>query len=128
MRTDRLSAAFSALADPTRRAILRRLARGETSVGELAAPFRMSLPAVSRHLKVLAEARLVQRRREAQRRICRLRPGALKEVADWIEQYRRFWEGRLDALADYLETVKNEEESKHGGKKKIRKPGEGRKA
>lgn len=123
MRTNRLSAAFSALADPTRRAIVRRLARGETSVGELAAPFRMSLPAVSRHLKVLAEARLVQRRREAQRRICRLRPAPLKDVAEWVEQYRRFWEGRLDALADYLEAVKNEEESKHGGKKRI----EGRK-
>jgi len=125
MRTNRLDAAFAALADPTRRAIVRRLARGESSVGELAAPFRMSLPAVSRHLGVLERARLIARRKEAQRRLCRLEPGALKEVADWIEQYRRFWDERFDSLADYLETL-TKEAGKHGGKKTSGRPRQGR--
>ena len=92
MPTDRLSTTFAALADPTRRAILARLALGETSVTELAEPFDMSLPAVSKHLKVLERAGLITRGREAQWRPCRIEPGALKHVDDWLERYRRFWE------------------------------------
>ena len=95
---DHLSATFAALADPTRRAILARLATGEASVSELAAPFAMSLPAVSKHLKVLERARLIARSREAQRRPCRLQASALKEAEDWIAQYRRFWEDNFDQL------------------------------
>lgn len=100
---DRLSSTFSAIADPTRRAILARLAKGEASVGELAAPFDMSLPAVSRHLRVLADARLIERRVDAQRRICRLNPRRLREAADWIEFYRSFWEESLERLVQVLE-------------------------
>ena len=92
MSADRLSATFAALADSTRRAILARLASGETSVTELAEPFDMSLPAVSKHLKVLERAGLILRGREAQWRPCRIEPRALKEVDDWLERYRRFWE------------------------------------
>ena len=92
MPTDRLSTTFAALADPTRRAILARLASGETSVTELAEPFAMSLPAVSKHLKVLERAGLIARGREAQWRPCRIEPGALKQVDDWLERYRRFWD------------------------------------
>jgi DNA-binding transcriptional ArsR family regulator len=102
MATDRLSSTFSALADPTRRAILARLALGETSVTELAQPFDMSLPAVSKHLKVLERAGLITRGREAQWRPCRIEPRALKEVDDWLERYRRFWEQSFDRLDDYL--------------------------
>ena len=102
MREDRLSSTLSALADPTRRAILARLAEGEATVGELAAPFEMSLPAVSRHLKVLERAGLIARGREAQWRPCRLAPEPLREVAGWLESYRRFWEASLDRLDDYL--------------------------
>jgi len=102
MPTDALSAKFAALADPTRRAILARLALGETSVGELAEPFDMSLPAVSKHLKVLEKAGLIHRGREAQWRPCRLKPEALKAVDGWLETYRRLWEERLDRLGDYL--------------------------
>ncbi len=98
-----LNETFAALADPTRRAILERLAEGPTSVGELAEPFAISLPAVSRHLKVLETAGLISRVREAQWRRCRLEGAALREAADWIGNYRRFWESRLDALARYLE-------------------------
>jgi DNA-binding transcriptional ArsR family regulator len=98
---DRLSATLAALADPTRRAILARLAVGETAVTELAAPFAMSLPAVSKHLKVLERAGLIARGRAAQWRPCRLQAAPLKEVADWTEQYRRFWEQSLDRLGDY---------------------------
>src|SRR5688500_19569288 len=94
MHADPLSSTLSALADPTRRAILGRLALGEASVGELAKPFDMSLPAVSKHLKVLERAGLITRGREAQWRPCRLEPSRLKEVADWLERYRRFWEAR----------------------------------
>jgi DNA-binding transcriptional ArsR family regulator len=101
---------FSALADPTRRAILARLALGEASVGELAEPFKISLPAVSRHLKVLESAHLIAREKDAQWRRCRLRPEPLKEAADWISRYREFWEDRLDALAGYLEQVKSQED------------------
>jgi DNA-binding transcriptional ArsR family regulator len=99
---DRLSATFAALADPTRRAILSRLASGEASVTELAEPFEMSLPAVSKHLKVLERAGLIARGREAQWRPCRLEAAPLKGAADWLERYRRFWEQSLDRLDDYL--------------------------
>ena len=105
MPPDRLSATFSALADPTRRAILARLALGETSVSELAEPFAISLPAVSRHLKVLEHAGLIARSREAQWRPCRIELNALKGVDDWLEEYRRLWEQRLDRLEDYLRTL-----------------------
>jgi DNA-binding transcriptional ArsR family regulator len=100
--SDQLSATFAALADPTRRAILAKLALGEASVTELAKPFNMSLPAVSKHLKVLERAGLVAHGREAQWRPRRLEANALKEVADWVEHYRQFWEQRLDRLDDYL--------------------------
>jgi DNA-binding transcriptional ArsR family regulator len=99
---DRLDHTFAALADPTRRAILARLAGGEASVTELAAPFAMSLPAVSKHLKVLERAGLIARGREAQWRPCRLKAEALHEAADWVENYRQFWEQSLDRLDDYL--------------------------
>ena len=99
---DPLSATFSALADPTRRAILARLVDGDAPVTELAAPFEMSMPAVSKHLKVLERAGLIERSRHAQWRPCRLAPAPLKEVADWVERYRQLWEERLDRLDDYL--------------------------
>ncbi|WIG52616.1 MAG: Transcriptional regulator, ArsR family [Afipia sp.] len=99
---DPLSIKFAALADPTRRAILARLVLGETSVTELAEPFAMSMPAVSKHLKVLEHAGLVTRGREAQWRPCKIEPAALKEVDDWLENYRRFWEAGLDRLEEYL--------------------------
>ncbi|GAB4327149.1 MAG: metalloregulator ArsR/SmtB family transcription factor [Dehalococcoidia bacterium] len=102
MRTDPLSATFAALADPTRRAILAQLAAGERSVTELARPFDISLPAISRHLKVLERAGLISRGRDAQWRPCRLEPTRLRELAEWVEQYRRHWEARLDRLEDYL--------------------------
>jgi DNA-binding transcriptional ArsR family regulator len=102
MQTDRLSATFAALADPTRRAILARLVNGEASVTELGEPFDMSLPAVSKHLKVLEHAGLISRSRTAQWRPCRLQPDALKTVDDWLEEYRRLWEERFDRLDDYL--------------------------
>ncbi len=114
--TDRLSATFSALADPTRRAILARLALGETSVSDLAKPFDMSLPAVSKHLKVLEHAGLIKRSREAQWRPCRLEPGALKGVDDWLERYRKLWEERFDRLDDYLRELQAKEK-KRGRKK-----------
>lgn len=103
--TDTLSAAFAAVADPTRRAILRRLRDGEASVTELAAPFAMSVPAISKHLKVLERAGLLTRSRDAQWRPCRLRPEGLRSVADWIEDYRALWEGRLDRMEAYLEEL-----------------------
>ena len=102
---DHLSTTLAALADPTRRAILARLAQGETAVTELAAPFDMSLPAVSKHLKVLERAGLIARGRAAQRRPCRLQAVPLKEVADWVEHYRQFWEQSLDRLEDYLQEL-----------------------
>ena len=116
MPTDRLSSTFAALADPTRRAILARLALGETSVTELAEPFDMSLPAVSKHLKVLERAGLIKRGREAQWRPCRIEPGALKPVDDWLERYRRFWAASLDRLDDYLLEMQAKEK-KRGRKK-----------
>lgn len=97
-----LDAVFSALADPTRRAIVARLAKGETSVGELARPFKISGPAVTKHLKVLQGAGLIARSKRAQQRPCRLVPAPLKEATDWMEQYRALWEARLDRLEDYL--------------------------
>jgi DNA-binding transcriptional ArsR family regulator len=105
MAPDRLSTTFSALADPTRRAILARLAAGEATVNELAEPFAMSLPGISKHLKVLERARLIARGRTAQWRPCRLEAAALKEVADWVERYRRHWEESLDRLDQYLKDV-----------------------
>ena len=116
MPADRLSATFSALADPTRRAILARLALSETSVGELAEPFDMSLPAVSKHLKVLERAGLITRGREAQWRPCRLEPEALKAVDGWLETYRRMWEEKLDRLDEYLAELQGKE--KDSGRKK----------
>ena len=102
---DQLSSTFAALADPTRRAILARLALGETSVTELARPFEMSMPAVSKHLKVLERAGLIARGREAQWRPCRLDAGPLKEAAHWIEEYRRFWSPYVDALERHLDRM-----------------------
>jgi len=109
MSPDRLSMTFSALADPTRRAILARLASGAASVGELAEPFAMSLPAVSKHLKVLEHAGLIRRGREAQWRPCQLEAGPLKDAADWLEHYRRFWEQSFDRLGDYLHELQGNE-------------------
>jgi DNA-binding transcriptional ArsR family regulator len=116
MTPDRLSTTLAALADPTRRAILARLARGETSVTELAEPFAMSLPAVSKHLKVLERAGLIARSRTAQWRPCRLEAAPLGEVAGWLEHYRRFWEASLDRLDDYLQELQAKE-TPHGRKK-----------
>jgi len=116
MSPDRLSSTFAALADPTRRAILARLASGETSVTDLAKPFDISLPAVSRHLKVLEGAGLIARGRDAQWRPCRLQATPLKSVADWVEHYRRFWEESFDRLDDYLKELQRKEK-KHGRKK-----------
>jgi len=117
---DQLSSTFAALADPTRRAILARLALGETSVTELAEPFAMSMPAVSKHLKVLERAGLIARSRDAQWRPCRLEAGQLKEAASWIEEYRRFWEESLDRLDAYLRKMKEpaKKTSSNGATKK----------
>ena len=112
-----LDATFAALADPTRRAILARLASGETSVTELAEPFEMSMPAVSKHLKVLERAGLIARGREAQWRPCRLEAGPLKDVAGWVEHYRRFWEESFDRLDEYLHELQTKEK-KHGRKQR----------
>ena len=114
--SDKLSTTLAALADPTRRAILARLALGETSVTDLAEPFAMSLPAVSKHLKVLERAGLIARGRNAQWRPCRLEAGPLKDVAEWIEAYRRFWEASLDRLEGYLHELQAKEK-KRGRKK-----------
>ncbi len=109
MAHDHLTATLAALADPTRRAILARLSSGEATVTELAAPFAITLPAVSRHLKVLERAGLITRARDAQRRPCRIEPRGLQEVATWVEQYRRFWEESLDRLEDHLRTLQGKE-------------------
>jgi DNA-binding transcriptional ArsR family regulator len=109
MTADPLSMTFAALADPTRRAILARLASGETSVTELAKPFAMSLPAVTKHLKVLQRAGLITQGRKAQWRPCRLEARPLREVADWVEPYRQFWDERLDRLEDYLREIQGKE-------------------
>jgi DNA-binding transcriptional ArsR family regulator len=112
MPADRLSETFAALADPTRRAILARLALGETSVTELAEPFEMSMPAVSKHLKVLERAGLIERGHEAQWRPCRLAPAPLKDVDDWVEQYRKFWEQSFDRLDQYLRELQTKDEKR----------------
>ena len=117
MATDQLSTTFAALADPTRRAILARLVTGECSVTELAAPFQMSLPAVSKHLRVLERAGLIARGREAQWRPCRLEAGPLKDVADWTERYRSIWEQRFNRLDSYLQQLKAKERN-HGRKQR----------
>jgi|SRR5208337_352680 len=117
MTSDQLSTTFAALADPTRRAILARLVSGGASVTELADPFDISLPAISKHLKVLERAGLIVRGREAQWRPCRLEAGPLKNVADWVEDYRRFWEESFDRLGDYLRELKSKEK-KHGPKQR----------
>jgi len=116
MASDSLSITFAALADPTRRAILVRLSQGEASVGELAAPFDMSLPAISKHLKVLEAAGLIARGRDAQWRPCQLTAGPLKDAVDWLEHYRPFWEESFDRLTEYLRDVQRKEK-KHGRKK-----------
>jgi len=114
---DPLSATFAALADPTRRAILARLASGETSVTELAEPFTMTLPAVTKHLKVLERAGLISRGRQAQWRPCKLEAERLREVADWVVQYRKFWGERLDRLDVYLRELQAAESKKHASRK-----------
>jgi DNA-binding transcriptional ArsR family regulator len=119
MPADQLSTTFAALADPTRRAILARLVSGECSVTKLAEPFDMSMPAVSKHLRVLERAGLVARGREAQWRPCRIEAGPLKEVAEWAERYRHIWEQRLDRLDAYLQELKAKE--KRNGRKPRRK-------
>lgn len=121
MQTDRLSATFAALADPTRRAILARLLSGESSVGELAQPFEMSMPAVSKHLRVLERAGLIEQRREAQWRRCRIRPEPLKEVMSWTERYRQLWEERLDRLDGVIEQIKAQQKEKQRNGKQQRK-------
>jgi DNA-binding transcriptional ArsR family regulator len=125
MTTDPLSTTFAALADPTRRAILARLVSGPATVTELAEPFDMSLPAISKHLKVLERADLIARGHEAQWRPCRLEAGPLKQVADWAEGYRRFWEESFDRLDDYLRELKSKEkghdESKNRSRRKSRR-------
>jgi DNA-binding transcriptional ArsR family regulator len=116
MPANHLDATFAALADPTRRAILARLAMGETTVADLAKPFAMSGPAVSKHLKVLERAGLILRGRDAQWRPCRIKPGALKEAHDWLEHYRRFWDESLDRLESYLQELQAEEKVRSGKK------------
>ena len=116
MQQDHLSATFSALADPTRRAILARLSLGESSVNEIAEPFGISLPAISRHLKVLEKAGLITRSREAQWRPCKLNATELEAAANWLEHYRRFWQGSFDRLDGFLqERTKGRKPKKHGG-------------
>jgi DNA-binding transcriptional ArsR family regulator len=109
MEPERLDHTFAALADPTRRAILARLAKGEATVTELARPFAISMPAISRHLKVLERAGLISKGRDAQWRPRSLQPEPLKEAVDWLEQYRRFWEESLDRLADYMAEIQGKE-------------------
>lgn len=121
MTTDRLSATFAALADPTRRAILARLALGEAPVSELAKPFEISAPAISRHLKVLERSGLITRGRAAQWRPCRIEPAALKEVDDWLDRYRRFWEESFDRLDDYLRELQAKERTDTVAKKEKRR-------
>ena len=116
MAIDQLSTTFAALSDPTRRAILARLVAGERSVSELAEPFDMSMPAISKHLRVLERAGLIARRKDAQWRRCRIEAAPLKEVASWTERYRHIWEERLDRLDQYLQHVNTDKEKSHGRK------------
>lgn len=118
LQTDRLSTTFAALADPTRRAILARLVTGQAAVTELAEPFDMSLPAISKHLKVLERAGLIARGRQAQWRPCRLEAGPFKDIAEWLEHYRRFFEQSFDRLDEYLHELQRKEKEKHGQKRK----------
>ncbi len=120
MSVDSLSLTFNALADPTRRAILSRLSSGETSVSELAKPFlkEMSAPAITKHLKVLEKAGLIRKGRQAQWRPCKIEAKGLKEVADWMETYRQFWEESFDRLDEYLKTVTSKNKGKKNGGKK----------
>ena len=118
MSADSLTLTFSALSDPTRRAILARLARGEASVNDLAAPFDISLPAISKHLSVLERSGLIERRKESRFRPCRLRPAPLREATEWIEKYRRTWEESFDKLDDYLREL----QSKDAARKRPRSP------
>jgi DNA-binding transcriptional ArsR family regulator len=120
MATDHLSTTFAALADPTRRAILARLAEGEATVNELAEPFALSLPTVSKHLKVLQRAGLVSQGRKAQWRPCRLEAAPLHEVADWMEEYRRFWDESFDRLDDYLHDLQRQAQGHEKGKETTR--------
>lgn len=119
-RLDTLSTTLAALADPTRRAILARLALGDSTVNDLAAPFHISLPAVSRHLKVLETAGLISRGKDAQWRPCHLEPAALKSVDDWLERYRRFWNGSFDRMDDYIAELRKTKEKRHGRKTRRR--------
>ena len=122
MQTDHLSSTFSALADPTRRAILARLSTSEASVTELAHPFKMSMPAISKHLKVLEKAGLIARSRDAQWRPCRIEAGPLNEISEWIEHYRVIWEERFDRLDAYLKVVQEDsKKAEKKGKKNVRK-------
>ena len=118
MAADTLSLTFSALADPTRRAILARLSRGAASVTELAQPFKMSMPAISKHLKVLERALLIARGREAQWRPCQIQPAPLKEVSNWVEDYRGMWEQRFDRLDDYLRELQQKPKSSPDAKER----------
>jgi DNA-binding transcriptional ArsR family regulator len=115
---DHLSATFSALADPTRRAILARLVQGETSVKELSEPFTISAPSITKHLKVLERAGLIRRSREAHWRPCRLEAAPLRDVSEWVERYRSFWEQRFNRLDLYVSKLQQQKEKKHVGKKK----------
>ena len=114
MQSDALSTTFAALADPTRRAILARLAKGEATVTELAAPFDLSLPAISKHLKVLQRAGLIEQGRQAQWRPCRLRPERLRDVADWVGEYRRHWEASFERLDEYLRDLQDSQQQRKG--------------
>lgn len=111
MPTDHLSTTFQALADPTRRAILASLTTGEKTVSDLAEPFDMTMPAITKHLKVLEKAKLIERSREAQYRPCRLQPAPLKDVDEWMDQYRKFWQASFDRLDDYLKTLQTKEKN-----------------
>ncbi len=114
---DKLTLTFTALSDPTRRAILAKLARGESTVKELAKPFKISAPAITKHLKVLERAGLISRGREAQWRPCRIEAEALRDVADWVGEYKKFWEESFDRLDAYLKTMTGKKGNKHGPKK-----------
>ena len=117
---DKLNLTFTALSDPTRRAILAKLSRGESTVQDLAKPFDMSAPAITKHLKVLENAGLISRGREAQWRPCRIEANALKEASDWIGEYRKFWEESFDRLDEYLKTMTQKKGKKHGRKKQTK--------